>query len=117
MLLGIEQCVTIEELVAMCQTGLAAPAKGPCLPQQSYSIGTTCTATQSTMKAPSGQSPETRPTKPPAPFSLLPRTHLVRHVALGAGNVLHDVAEAHLQGVRLLLEQLVALLGTDALGL
>ncbi len=43
--------------------------------------------------------------------------YLVRHVALGAGNVLHDVAEAHLEGVRLLLEQLVALLGAHALRL
>jgi hypothetical protein len=70
-------------------------------------------------ESPSRQSPGRRPAKshPPLFLRLLLRTYLIRHVALGAGNVLHDVAEAHLQGVRLLLQQLVALLGTDALGL
>jgi hypothetical protein len=68
----------------------------------------------------SGKQPkESRAPKshPPHFLRLLLRTHLIRHVALGAGNVLHNVAEAHLQSVRLLLEQLVTLLGADALGL
>lgn len=43
--------------------------------------------------------------------------YLVSHVALCPGNLLHDVAKPDFQGVRLLLEKLITLFGTDALGL
>jgi len=44
-------------------------------------------------------------------------THQLSHVALGPGNLLHDITKADLKSIRLLFQELIPLLGTNTLGL